>query len=336
MKRILVIRLTALGDVVLAEPVARALKGRFSGVAVDLLTETRHAALMADASGFDAVIPYDRRGADAGWGGMGQVIARLSGPYDLIVDLQGKLRTRILAMRLGGRRITLRKRTWLQALGALLGSDPPLNGMHATQVYLRAVASLGIDGTAVEPRLALPARSRPAALRIGLCPGTTHATKRWPADRFAALADSIAEAHPAATFVIIGGPADRAVVSELRLKVTRANIDPRDVTALDVRELAGELAGLDALVGVDSGPAHIAAALGVSVVALFGPTSSVRWGPRGDAHEVVSMNLECAPCSNIGGAECPLPERNHACMQTLPVETVLGAVQRVLTKRGAR
>src|SRR5262249_52802024 len=94
--------------------------------------------------------------------------------------------------------------------------------------------------------------------------------------------------------------------------------------------LARAIAALDLFIGVDSGPAHLAAGFGVPVVAIFGPTSTVRWAPRGDRHRVVSLALSCAPCTNFGGELCPLPTRSHECMEGLPAGTVAEAALSVL------
>lgn len=337
----LLIRLTALGDVVLIEPVVRALRAAFPGVRVDLVTEAHHAALMREAGGLDAVVAYDRRGADAGWRGPWRVASRLpTRRYDLVVDLQGKLRTRVLARLVAAeRRLVLQKRSLGRALLALLGRDPPLTDRHSVDLYLSALAPLWGEAppmlpAPVAPRLDFPAGESapgaalgagPGALHIGLCPGTTHATKRWAPERFAALADALAERRPEARFLLVGGPSDRAELDALRAAVRRARLLDEDVAGLDVAGLGRRLSRLDLLVGVDSGPAHLAAASGVPVVAIFGPTSPLRWGPRGAAHRAVSLGLDCAPCSNVGGPRCPRADRDHACLRGLEVEPVLEA-----------
>ena len=328
----MLIRLTALGDVVLVEPVARALRQRFEGVEIVLVTEARYAALCREGGAYDRVVGWDRRGEDSGWSGITRVLGRLDGRYDCVIDLQGKLRTRILAWRLrANARRTLRKRTPLQALAALLGHDPPLADRHAVDVYMGALSGLGVrlQGSSA-PRLALPrGPHREAGRRVGLCAGTTHATKRWPAERFARLADEICQRDPDAEVVLIGGPTDRETLDAIRSEVRQARLQPVNTEGLDVAALAAFIATLDVFIGVDSGPAHLAAASGVPVIALFGPTSSVRWGPRGDRHQVVSLGLDCAPCSNVGGPTCPRADRAHACMQQLPVTAVLEAYDRV-------
>ena len=337
------IRLTALGDVVLVEPVVRAFRARFPGVKVDLITEAHHAPLMAARGGLDAVVAYDRHGADAGWSGQGHVLDRLpTRRYDAVVDLQGKLRTRLLSLRVSAKqRITLTKRTFLRGLLSLFGWDPPVVDRHAVEVYLDALAPLGVgrslpDGDA--PKLLADRVPSPGAVRVGFGVGARHATKRWPADRFAALADQLAARVPELVVHLIGGPGDVPLLDAVRSGIERAKIDETDITAMDVAGLADAIQGLDLLVGVDSGPAHLAAAMGVPVVTLFGPTPPTRWGPRAAHGAVVRLDLDCSPCTNFGGPTCPRSDRDNACMRELEVGQVLEGVLDKLprAREGAR
>jgi heptosyltransferase II len=331
--RILVIRLTALGDVVLTEPILRALRLRYPEAKIDFVTEARYQPLVAELFGVDSATGYDRRGLDRGAAGLKRVRARLPvQSYSLVIDLQGKLRTRALAALIPAeQRLVLRKRRGMKSVLALLGHDPPIHDRHAAEVYLTALEPLSLDPSTFDPRpiLKRPERSIARAAGetlIGLSPGATHATKRWPIARFAELADRLASGNENARFVLIGGESDRAQLDELRAAAKHARFDPHDVAALDVYGLARAVASLDLLISVDTGPAHLAAAFGVRVVAIFGPTSTTRWGPRGAEHRVVSLELDCAPCSNMGDEHCPRPDRGHACMRELDVDRVLAAI----------
>jgi ADP-heptose:LPS heptosyltransferase len=332
-QRVLLIRLTALGDVILVEPVARALKEHFDGVTVDLVTEVKAAPLMSTATSIDRVVPYDRRGQDAGWTGIGRVHKRLgSTKYDLIIDLQGKLRTRILARRVSAKkRIRFQKRSFWGGLMSLLGLERPLTGVHAVDLYLELLGTLDIEPRAqARPKLALPKPKPSEGLHIGLSAGTTHSTKQWPATHFAALAQGLAAQRSQVKFTLFGGPKDREILAKIRAEYTGDNMTDLDTTGLSVEAMSEVIASLDLFVGVDSGPTHIAAALDVPVVALFGPTSPTRWGPRGTPHEAVSLAPSCSPCSNVGAATCPDAKRQHECMRNLKPESVQSAVLRVL------
>jgi heptosyltransferase II len=100
-----------------------------------------------------------------------------------------------------------------------------------------------------------------------------------------------------------------------------------DLSALPVEGLAAALAQARLLVACDSGPVHLATAVGVPPLVLFGPTSTVRWGPPAPGR-ALSLGLACQPCSNHGGERCPLG--HHRCMADLPVTTVLSAAKELL------
>ncbi len=340
MERILIIRLSQLGDVVLVEPVIRALRIRFPSAKIELLTHARLVPLMKAVARLDAVHGYDYRGDAQGYAGAQQTAEQMiSRRFSLVIDLQAKLRTRWITTRLsaqGARCLTLKKRSLGQSLLSVLGHDPPIQDRHTVDLYLSTIAPiLGTDAVLVkDARAPLLKRLETAAggvRRIGLSVGATHATKRWAPERFAQLADAL-HAERELEFVLVGGPQDRSLLEGVRACVRAARVLDDDLAALDVLGLAQHLSALDLLVSVDTGPAHLAAAMGVPVVALFGPTSPVRWGPIGAAHETVTLALDCAPCSNTGGPKCPVPDKRRACLDTLPVGIVQEAVLRKLPK----
>jgi ADP-heptose:LPS heptosyltransferase len=332
-ERVLLIRVSALGDVVLTAPAVRALRVVHPGIRVDLVTDPRYVDLALAHLGYDRAVPFERRGADAGGAGLERVVARLpEARYDAVVDLQGKLRTRALARRVpADRRLVLQKRSLGRALLSLVGHDPPLTDRRAAQLYLDALAPLGLPPDAPLALGLGGAPPRGTGLRVGLSPSATHATKRWPPARFGALADALAAAHPGVELVLIGGPGDVEVLAAVRA-AAQVPFAPEDVTRLSVLELARVIAGLHLMISVDTGPAHLSAGFGVPTVVIFGPTAPERWGPVGPGHQVVRRNLDCMPCSNTGDATCPRAGRNHACLAELEVAPVLAAAEAALAE----
>ena len=325
MTSVLIVRLTALGDVVLTEPLARALRASLPGATVDLLTEARLVSLLQASRAYDQVIGWDRRGADAGIRGLFRVRSRL-GTYDLVIDLQNKLRTRALLWLLrAGRRVTLAKRSPWAAIEALFGRDPPLVGRHAIDLYLDA-ARRAVPALPAPVRTEWPIERRRGGRLFGLGAGTTHATKRWPLEHFVELARLLSARYPGARFVPIGGASDRADLDALTRAIGPAQIDPRDVAALDPIGLLEVLRELDVMISTDSGAAHMAQAIGVPTLVLFGPTSPERWGPRAAPHRALSLKLYCSPCSNTGGPICPRRDHSQECLKALMPADVAQAV----------
>jgi len=209
--------------------------------------------------------------------------------------------------------------------------------------YRELLAAAGVAAPADwSPRLALPpalaARGRErldraridaaAAPLVGLFPGAEWgASKRWPWRRFAELATELRRRLPAGRQIVVAGP--KEVWLAVRVFEESGKVHPVIGPDLDLAALAGVLGHLDLLVTNDSGPMHLAAALGVPCVALFGPTDRRRTAPVGDRHVVLSRDLWCSPCFR---RRCPL--LHHGCMKGISVEQVADAVEAGLAEIG--
>lgn len=330
--KILLVRYSALGDVVLATSVLEPLLARFPGAQVEWVTDALYAPLLEGLPGVSAVHRLDR-------GGAAPALAlrdRLRGRFDLAIDLQHKVRSAIVCSAAAPRRLTFHRRSAGGALRALVGADRPLVRAHATQLYAEALAPLGVGGPGrLQINLSRTARALASdALRaapgplVAIAPGARWATKRWPAERFAAVADALAAAG--ARIVLAGGPGDREAFRAVRAHL-RAPV-AADLSPLPVDALAAALARVQLLVAGDSGPVHLASAVGTPALAIFGPTSPVRWGPPPPGR-AISLGLACAPCSNHGGEFCP--EGHHRCLADLGAEAVIAAARALLAGAGA-
>ena len=331
--RILVLRYSALGDVVLATSVLEPLRARFPGAELAWVTDPLYAPLLQGLPALAEVHALDR-GVP---GALAALRRRLHGRFDVAIDLQHKVRSAVLAHAAAPQVVTFRRRTPGRALLALVGVDPPLVRAHATELYAEALRPLGVTGGPGPTRVHLSAAARALAddalgaargPLVAIAPGARWATKRWPTERFAAVADALA--RDGAGIVLAGGPGDRDAFAELRGHL-RAPV-AADLSPLPIEALAAALARVQLLVACDSGPVHLAGAVGTPVVALYGPTSPVRWGPAPPGR-ALSLGLACAPCSNHGGEFCP--EGHHRCLGDLGVEPVAAAARELLAGRKA-
>ncbi|HET7755099.1 MAG TPA: glycosyltransferase family 9 protein [Anaeromyxobacteraceae bacterium] len=326
--RVLVVRYSALGDVVLATSILAPLRERFPGAHVEWVTDALYAPLLQGLPNVAAVHAIRRGEA----GNSAQLRRELGGRFDVAIDLQNKVRTALIVRSAAPRRITFRRRTPWQAISSAFGYDPPLNRTHATQLYADALRPLGVGGPGpLEISLSGEARARAGELLAGvrspvvaLAPGARWPTKRWSPQRFAEVADVLAA--DGASIVLAGGPGDRDAFSQLRAAL-RAPV-AADLSSLSIDALAAALARVDLLVSNDSGPVHLASAVGTPVLALYGPTSSIRWGPRAPGR-ALSLALPCAPCSNHGGDRCPAG--HHRCMKDLAPAAVIAAAREMLS-----
>jgi heptosyltransferase-2 len=168
---------------------------------------------------------------------------------------------------------------------------------------------------------------RDADERIGLNPGAAFGSaKRWLPERYAAVADALAESR-SAQVVILGSNTERALAETIAATMRHPARILCGETSLP--ELIGVLASLRLLVTNDSGPMHVAAALGVPVVAIFGPTDWRETAPRGQHCRVVREGAECAPCKL---RECPI---DHRCMTGVDVARVLATCEDLLATTAA-
>jgi heptosyltransferase-2 len=316
-----------MGDVVLATSILEPLRARHPEARIEWVTHPLYAPLLEGLPEIAAVHRLTRDGSDSALA----VAARLRGRFDVAVDLQNKIRSALVARAAAPRRLTLRRRTTLQSVRSLFGDDPPLVRAHATRLYAEALVRLGVDGPGpLRVSLSPQARALAAdALRgvdapiVALAPGARWPTKRWPAERFAAVADALA--GEGVHVVLAGGPGDREVFEAFRA-AARAPV-AADLSFLPLEGLAAAIARVQLLVACDSGPVHLATAVGTPVLALFGPTSPARWGPPAPGRSL-SLGLGCAPCSNHGGDFCP--EGHHRCLGDLTPEAVLAAAREML------
>ncbi len=166
-----------------------------------------------------------------------------------------------------------------------------------------------VERAGVEPRSPL----------VGLFPGAEFGpSKRWPGERFAELARELRRRRPAVRMLIVAGPSE--VWLGVRVHEQSGHLHPLIGPDLDLAQLAQVLASLDLLVTNDSGPMHLAAAVGTRCVALFGPTDPRRTAPAGDGHEVLYTDRWCSPCFR---RRCPL--LHHRCLRDIGVDRTLAA-----------
>ncbi|HEY7723860.1 MAG TPA: glycosyltransferase family 9 protein, partial [Anaeromyxobacteraceae bacterium] len=290
--RALVVHPAFLGDAVFLGPAVRALKARWPEGRVAVVATPRGAPAAGLLPGCDEVVVFDKRGADRGPAGLLRAARRLRGRFDLALVSHYGLRAGLLAR--------------LAAIPRRVGYAPfcserlPLDRSRPfVERGLRLAARVGAPG---DTALALRAPPEHAAYAgrvlagaarpvLGIVPGAEWETKRWGAERFAALARAMG-----GTALVLGGPADRELAGRI---AALAGGDVRDTTGNAVEEAVALLARCDAVVGGDTGLVHCARALGRPTAAIFGPTAAARHlaGPR-DAF--VSLGLECQPCHDHG------------------------------------
>ena len=335
-ERVLVVQTAFLGDLVLTQPLIGELARAFAPAPVDVLVRAPFAELARGFRGVGDVIPFDKRGGDRGLGGLLRQRARLRAKrYSLVVSPHGSFRTGVLlaAARIPSRvgfaggpaaafmtvRVPKTKgpyperlRTLLLAAGAGPGADDPV-------LDVPAAARASVDAKLAERGIAA------GVPIVGINPGSVWGTKRWIPEGWGALCVELV--NRGFKPVIVGGKDDVPIAEAVLASARGTAIDLSGKTSL--LELAAVAARSTVFVSGDSGPMHVAAAVGTPVVAIFGPTTpELGFAPRTKAAEIVQRSLECRPCHRHGPQVCPLG--HFKCMRDIPASDVMSAVGRLL------
>lgn len=311
LQRILIVKLSAMGDVVQTLPIAETLKMAFPNTLLGWLVSRDNRELVADNPYIDRVFVFERRR----WGGIAGFWRHRREFRDLIedirahrfgvvLDFQGLFRSGLLTFVSGApKRIGFANARELAFLAYNEKVKVPDRNIHAVDRYALLLRCLGnIAGEkngivfAYPPRASCTRQShkgdRP---KIVLAPGAKWANKRWPAPYFAELADLLT-CDCRARIILVGTAADLAIGEEIRQKAKFSH----DLTSLIgqtcLSELTAVIKDADLVVTNDSGPMHLADAHGVPTLALFGPTTPARTGPYRTRHAVLQASLPCIPC----------------------------------------
>lgn len=357
-RRILVVRVDLIGDVVLSLPAVRALRRAYPNAQIDMLVLKSSAGILeGERDDIARVFTFDpgvwRRLTGAltarAWRDALTLLRDLRGAhYDLAISVSGDIGS--ILTRLSGAR---RRVGYADEAYRFFLTDPLPGGryqrrQHEARYVLALAEKAGGVVLAGDERLSLhtvpEASQRMAALVGGArtergCAGPTIAlhtgarngqAKRWPPDHFAALANRLTKEMDALV-VLIGGPSETSVARAI-VKQTRAPVlDLVGKTSL--AELVALLDTCDLLVTGDSGPMHIACAVRTPVVALHGPTDPGLSGPTDPNALILWRRLWCAPCYDASAtAECRFG--NPVCMKSLGPDLVLAAIRRQLRRHG--
>jgi len=329
-RNILIIKPGAIGDLLHLTPVIRVLRRINPDARVTVLVSSKVAAsLFTENPLVSETIVYDRKGEHRSWSAFLGLCRRIrEGRFDLVLNFQrSNLKSWLLVAAARPARVLVyhkaRRRT-----------------VHAIVNHLETLRPLGIAPDREEPRLdfypAVADRRFAAeffsrhgidgATVVAFNPGTSHLCKCWPVDRFASLGDRLAD-ELGARVVILGSRDEKGLADGIAAGMCHP---PLDLTGCTLGELGAILERVPLLITGDTGPMHIAAAVGTPVVALYGPISPERSGPLGAGHRIVMHGeLDCCPCNSF---KC----RNKVfrkCMEMITVDEVFSAIKELLGER---
>ena len=346
--RILIIKLSAIGDVIHTLPFLEVLKGRYPETPIDWLIEEDAAQIIEGHKALDRVIVSRRKAWQRDLLRPGRQAASLreivrflrdlrSREYDLVIDVQGLLKSGLMTGLVRGRR-KVGFSGGREGSSLFLTERPfPVNyEQHALDRYLQGAGYLGCRADGWTGEIPVRSRDRQAVDRlirekgleerrlIAVNPVAKWKTKLWNSKKFSILAARM-ERELDGTVLFTGSLQDRPTIGKIIGATETRALNLAGRTTL--KELAHLFSRCDLLVTTDTGPMHLAAAMGCPVVAIFGPTSPLRTGPYGEGHRVVREDLECGPCFK---KSCD----HMSCMKNITVDKVFEAVSEILTTRG--
>jgi heptosyltransferase-2 len=352
-KRLLVRGPNWIGDAVMCEPALASLRSLFPAAEISLLVTPPIADLFKGHPGVDRLMLYDRRGRHAGLAGKWRLASALRrARFQCAILFQNAFEAALLTFLAG---VPARHGYATDGRGFLLSDSIPVPARgkigHQVRYYLDLLRPLGAVPPPRPPRLYVGVEDEEAAgaklaaagigkydLVIGVNPGSVYGgAKRWLPDRFADTADRLVD-HQRATagrparVVIVGGRGEEGLGRAVAEKMRHRPVELSGKTT--IRELMAVIGRCGLFLTNDTGPMHIAAAFGVPLVAVFGPTDARTTAPFGGDHALVRQPVDCAPCLL---RDCPI---DHRCMTRVTVDMVYEAAAEQLRlgqeARGAR
>ncbi len=335
--RILIIKPSSLGDVTHTLPVLGLLRRRYPSAHIAWMVAPACAGLIESHPALNEIILFDRHRFGAAWRNPAAAIDLLrlhrdllEHRFDMVIDLQGLFRSGWLCrqtrapIRIGF--ASAREGAWM-----FYTHQVPIGTMdqHAVDRYLQLARTAACDTTPIEFEFAVSEGDRrhvdtlvaPGTRYAVLMPGANWLTKRWPAERFGALVEPLRERFGLAS-VVAGGKDAAELASAIPGAV---NLSCRT----NLKQLVALLERAELVIANDSGPMHIAAALGRPLVAIFGPTNPIRTGPYQRMDSVVRANLDCMPCYK---RKC----KQSSCLRQLGIEPVLATATDQIAKYANR
>jgi heptosyltransferase I len=316
-RKILIVKPSALGDIVHTLPILALLRKRFPKSHIAWLVAQPFAGLIDGHPMLNQLIRFQRGGESPAMAFMSLLRELGELNFDLVVDLQGLARSAMLTFATGARlRVGFRSAREFAPLAYTHKIDSRGDERHAVERYLDVAEALDcgrgpiefpfvIDRSRVESQISSSQRT------AVLLPGTNWETKKWPVSHYARLSELlVADGYR----VIVAGAKDAVPLA----KQIPTAIDLTNQTTLP--QLVALLERADIVIANDSGPMHIAAALGRPLVTIFGPTTPVRTGPFDRMDTVIRLNIACSPCYS---RRCS----HTSCMNWLTPEMVMRQVR---------
>lgn len=302
-KKILIIRLSSLGDIILTEPLVRALREKYHDTQIDFLVKKEYSPIVRLFGTLSNILEYEND--------------TISRDYDVVLDIHDVLRSKRIRRGLGKKLFVIHKRTFRRWLLVkfkvnLLKNTPDVIGR-----YFETAKELGIIDNGAAPRLNINGSKEKTA---AICPGAKHWNKQWPIENFIEVAKELSSRGYK---IEVHGSRQEHPLGEKIAAALSSDIASNLCGMFGLEELASRLASCEVAITNDSGLMHLANAVGTRTISIFGPTvREFGFFPQNKAAVILeNNNLDCRPCTTIGLDHCP--KGHFKCMKEINPELVL-------------
>jgi lipopolysaccharide heptosyltransferase II len=342
-KKILIIRFSSIGDIVLASPLIRILHRRFPASQIDFIVQKQYAELIQYHPNLNFIHEFDTKG---GFSELRLLAGKIRHEkYDLIIDIHNSLRSRFIRYLSKAVKVAvINKRIIARTILIKTKKNYYRDLVSVADRYIEPVKIFGINNDANGLEVFIPDRTRsrisekmfslkPDTFKkvIGFCPSAKHATKRWPEERFIEMGIRLTHEQKA-KIVIFGGKNDTVLCAAIANGInsrSEGECAANYCGQFSLLETAAAIKSCGVIVTNDSGLMHIAAAMKRKIVAIFGSTvREFGFFPVGIENIIVERkDLYCRPCSHIGRGSCP--EGHFRCMNEISVDDVINAIDAI-------
>lgn len=330
-KKILIIKLRGIGDVILSTVVLDNLRNDFPNAQIDFLTEKPSKNALENLPLINNILLFDRKSTAKR---ISQIFDIRQRKYDLILDFFSNPSTALITFFSGAKYRAGYPYEGRKYAYNLLGPKER-DKFHAAQLHIEFLKQIGLSSYSSNLYFGLSATDKSFVnnylaenisgnnLLVGISPSGGWNSKKCDPEKFAEIADNIVEKYNA-EIIILWGPGDKDDTDKIHKLMEHKSIVAPDT---DIKKMAAFLNACDFVVANDSGPMHICTAVNTPVLSLHGPTSPHLQGPFGAKHEWIRLDeLECIECNLL---ECP---KNHECFLDLPVEKIMAKIDSLVKK----
>jgi heptosyltransferase-2 len=319
--KILLIRYSSLGDVILTTSAARNIKKYDPAASVNVLTKEIYKPVFFNNPDISGVITALNR----------RIV------YDVLIDLHNSIRSNLVKYLIPARkRLTYDKAAYARRLFVKTGRKHEILDTNVIERYIKPLGEIGIGAEYMCPRIYVTEEELSGAMNkygifdyVALAPGAKWLTKQWSLENYISLTVKIIR-DLGCDVVIAGDSSDCVIADEIYRGAGILKSHVKNIAGkTDLRELAAVLKNAMAVVSTDSGPMHMGWAVGAKVIALFGPTvKEFGFQPRHENVVIIEKSMECRPCSLHGSQKCQYGD--IACMQRIEVNEVFEEVKKAL------